>query len=407
MVITGTVFAAFASTHVMDVKFSNNFKKLQGDSPAVRFSEYVGKSLGGSVSPGVIAVKDVEEARRVEEIIKMEVDNPSGQFKRSLSLATMVPDPKQVPERTKLLSTIRGRLTDLDLGEFNKEDRERIEELIDATKTPAWKAEQLPLVFRRLFTTIDEDLTFVLIWPRYNMNWDYNIISWAKALDGLEVDLKTAGLHASLLDQNRVVARVVTKMVSDGPLVMGLAILAVIILLFLDFRSARRVVPVGLTLIIGFLWTMGIMYLFKMNLNVFNIAILPTILGLGIDNAVHMAHRYHLEGRGSMAKVVRTTGSAALLASLTTTIGFGSTILAHHAGVRSMGELALLGFTCAFVASTVFFPALIRAFEGHNREEQYGGKLSDEPPRANRVVPSSGSSRNQPPTEMTARGMDS
>ena len=39
------------------------------------------------------------------------------------------------------------------------------------------------------------------------------------------------------------------------------------------------------------------MYITGIQLNIFNQSVLPTILGIGIDNAVHMQHRYDAEGR--------------------------------------------------------------------------------------------------------------
>ncbi len=88
-----------------------------------------------------------------------------------------------------------------------------------------------------------------------------------------------------------------------------------------------------------------------------------TVIGLGIDNAVHIQLRYQEEGPGALPKVVATTGSASFLASATTAIGFGAAVTAHHYGVQSMGWLAVVGLTCTFVASTIFFPSLLRILE--------------------------------------------
>ena len=138
---------------------------------------------------------------------------------------------------------------------------------------------------------------------------------------------------------------------------------AVLLLLLLDFRHVGRVALVSSTLILGFGWTIGALQFFGFEINVFNMAALPTLLGVGIDNAVHLMHRYLHEGRGSVAKVVSTTGTAALLASITTGIGFGATIIAHHGGIKSMGQLALVGFTAMLIASTVLFPAILQLLE--------------------------------------------
>lgn len=60
-----------------------------------------------------------------------------------------------------------------------------------------------------------------------------------------------------------------------------------------------------------------------------------------------------------MAFVLRRTGVAALLTTLTTAIGFGSGLLAHYAGLRSLATVAVLGIGFAMLAATVFLPCLI------------------------------------------------
>ena len=114
---------------------------------------------------------------------------------------------------------------------------------------------------------------------------------------------------------------------------------------------------------------LGLMYAFGLKVNVFNMAVFPTVLGIGIDNAVHLMHRYDQEGRGSVLKVVLTTGAAAVLASLTTGIGFAATLIAHHNGIKSMGQLAVVGFAGSLLASTVLFPAVLRVLEGRDPKE--------------------------------------
>jgi hypothetical protein len=97
--------------------------------------------------------------------------------------------------------------------------------------------------------------------------------------------------------------------------------------------------------------------------------VIPSVLGLGIDNAVHLQHRYSAEGRGSVALVLATSGAAAMLATATTAIGFGAAIVARHVGIETMGMTALVGFGSVFVATTVAFPALLRLLEGRGRAD--------------------------------------
>jgi len=95
----------------------------------------------------------------------------------------------------------------------------------------------------------------------------------------------------------------------------------------------------------------------------FNVVVIPSIIGIGIDGVVHMHHRYRREGPGSMLLVVRYTGAAILLASLTTAVGFGSSLVSSHQGLKSMGTLALLGILATYLSSVLLYPALMVLLE--------------------------------------------
>jgi predicted RND superfamily exporter protein len=133
--------------------------------------------------------------------------------------------------------------------------------------------------------------------------------------------------------------------------------------LALDFRNPKRVALVALPLVVGLLGLVAVMALWRLELNLFNLVVLPSIIGIGVDNAIHIYHRYRREGRGSVMLVVRYTGAAALLASLTTAVGFGSSMIAHSPGLRSLGSLAVIGIASTFASAVLFFPSVLSLLE--------------------------------------------
>ena len=104
------------------------------------------------------------------------------------------------------------------------------------------------------------------------------------------------------------------------------------------------------------------MRLFDIPFNFANLVAVPLIIGVGIDNGVHVIHRIRLEGRQGMDVVLRHTGRAILIASLTTMIGFGSLALASHRGMASLGAVLLLGVGSCLITSTVVLPNVLVTF---------------------------------------------
>ena len=108
---------------------------------------------------------------------------------------------------------------------------------------------------------------------------------------------------------------------------------------------------------------MGFMYVFDIKLNLYNMVAFPTIIGMGIDNGVHVFHRYREAGKGSLRLVLRTTGIALLATSLTTMVGFSGLVPAHHPALTSIGVLSLVGLGCCFITSVTLLPALLQLRE--------------------------------------------
>jgi hypothetical protein len=137
--------------------------------------------------------------------------------------------------------------------------------------------------------------------------------------------------------------------------------LAVTLILLIDFRSLRDTALALLPLALGVIWMMGAMRLLGFDFNFANLVAVPLIIGVGIDNGVHVIQRMRLEGREGMARVLRHTGRAILIASLTTMIGFGSLVLSSHRGGRSLGAALLLGVGACLLTSTIVLPNLLVA----------------------------------------------
>ncbi len=152
-----------------------------------------------------------------------------------------------------------------------------------------------------------------------------------------------------------------TRLMTEGYVNGGLyAMTAIIIYVSFLFRNLRTVFFVLLPVVAGSIWTVGVMELIGLKLNMANLVILPLILGIGVVNGIHITHRYREEEDKHTSVLGKSTGLAVLLSSLTTMIGFGSMMVADHYGVYSLGLVLTLGVFNCLVASVTFLPALLK-----------------------------------------------
>jgi len=137
----------------------------------------------------------------------------------------------------------------------------------------------------------------------------------------------------------------------------------IFILMLFAFKSLRWTIIALLPLVVGLVVTFGIMMIFDIRLNFYNLVVLPAILGIGEDNGVHVASRYIEEGRQSMWKVLKSTGQHISVGSMTTMLGFMGLLFTTHPGLYSIGLLATIGIGMTLLTALILLPAIIQFLE--------------------------------------------
>jgi predicted RND superfamily exporter protein len=139
----------------------------------------------------------------------------------------------------------------------------------------------------------------------------------------------------------------------------GVVVLMAIVL----FRGIRAVLIVSLAPVVGVFWTLGILRYFDLQENPFNDVLLPVMLSMvGLTDGVHLMVEIRrqsaagLNGRDAARVALDKVGLACFLTSLTTAIGFGSLVLAHHEVVQEFGLSCVLGVAILFVAVITVIP---------------------------------------------------
>jgi len=128
----------------------------------------------------------------------------------------------------------------------------------------------------------------------------------------------------------------------------------------LMIRRWRETLLALLPLVLGLLWTLGLMKVFGIRFNLANIWGLPLIIGTSAEFGLNMMFRY-LEGRSHGGPLVaRSTVMAVALSGVQTMVGFGSLMIATHRGIFSLGMLLTIGMACGLAASLIVLPVVLR-----------------------------------------------
>ncbi|MDB6065069.1 MAG: hpnN [Pedosphaera sp.] len=135
------------------------------------------------------------------------------------------------------------------------------------------------------------------------------------------------------------------------------ALAAIVLMVFLHFRSLVCVILSLLPVAVGSAWLLGIMGLTGTPFNPANIMTLPLVIGIGVTNGIQILNRLAEEQKpGVLAK---STGKAVLVSGLTAITGFGSLILAKHQGIKSLGIVMSVGIATCMIAGLTLLPVVI------------------------------------------------
>jgi hopanoid biosynthesis associated RND transporter like protein HpnN len=138
------------------------------------------------------------------------------------------------------------------------------------------------------------------------------------------------------------------------------ALAAIVLVLLLDFRKVTHILLALAPLAMGVLMTLGIMGIFDVTLNPANMIVFPLILGVGVDNGVHVIHDFLEQWHhGRRYRLGRATGWGMFVAALTTILGFGTLMISQHRGLVSLGLVLTLGVTCCMFGALIVLPALL------------------------------------------------
>ena len=218
----------------------------------------------------------------------------------------------------------------------------------------------------------------------------------------LEEDLRaTDDMVVTLMLAEGVNVEVNRELLSSAYLIAIMAVV-VTILLWLSLRRASDVAIVAVGLVLSLLWMQGLIgwaiilgqrygmeVIFRSQFS----NLLPIlVLALGIDDSLHVLHRYKEERRegASPEQAVHTSisrvGRAILLTSTTTIVAFMANMTSNIAALRSFGIEAGLGVLSAFILTGLWVPLVRYDFDLWMESR---GKLQEEKEGLVHMVPQS------------------
>jgi 1-acyl-sn-glycerol-3-phosphate acyltransferase len=161
---------------------------------------------------------------------------------------------------------------------------------------------------------------------------------------------------------------------NDFNKLIGYSLGIVVLILFFFFRSFSLVLVTSIPILLTWWLTIGIMGMFHIEFNIFNIIISTFIFGLGIDYSIFITTGL-LKEYSKGEKVLRTYRTSILLSAITTVLGIGVLIFAKHPALYSISLVSLIGILSAVFVAFTIQPLLFLLFIGSKEKRPISLRL--------------------------------
>lgn len=385
IVIGGTVIAALVIYFHSQLTFQYEFGELEPEFPQYQEFRKMSAQVHDSDKRNpayILADTDKEVIQILDKLReKMQQDTLSPTIADVEALQERFPPSDSAAQaKLKEIAQIRELLND---PFIKNQENEQLDKLRRASKTTKpLDVNQIPAYLKNRFVTKSGDIgRFVMVYPSVGLSDGRNSIAFKNDVGKVTLDNGKTFYAAST---SIVAAEMLELMHDESPYMVTATFILIFIFMLIAFRSLKWTVIAMIPLVVGLLWTFGLMMLLGFQFNFYNLIVLPAILGIGEDNGVHLAHRYREEGKNSMWDVLSSTGQHITIGSVTTMLGFAGLLFTHHPGLKSIGELATIGIGLTLLSALTFLPSMIQWLEDKDMihfDDQHGGHQDEEEPK--------------------------
>lgn len=373
--LTGTaVVMLLLCTGLVRLRYETDLSQVFNRKvPALATVERIGELFGLNGAPWVSSAPDLDAARDLAA--RFRADPVFGQVvtvtdflpapveaeRRRDALAAVVP---QLRQRLSTLEGLRGT-TDETLATLARLAGIAIPKELSAREALDGATTGLSALVRAADSgpPVPGDLPDALRQRFAGADGEVLVLAYAQGnvLDGATARDQRRAAQAIDPDATSLSALLEAVMVAERPWlpwVAGGTIAFVGLVVWLDFRRPRLALLAFVPVLVGSFATLGVLGWVGVAFNPMTVIVLPLLVGLGVDEGIHVVHRIVEDGDRPYAASAAAVGRAIVMTTTTTLASFAVLLLTDHPGLESMAWVMLVGMTLSLLASITTLPAL-------------------------------------------------
>jgi uncharacterized protein len=374
-----TVIASVVVYRFIPNSIEYDFSKMRNKSSAVDGTEALEKRVSklwvGSMTPAVVLLDTPADGPSVCDAVMKQNDSrprPEQMVDNCFNVYDMLP--KDQDKKLPILKRFNRLLDQKWIGDVKGDVGKKLRTVKRSLKKYKLEVDDLPDDLVRNFTDLAGGVgTFAFINPRSGMPLSngHNLIRFADTIQNITTPDGRV-FHAT--GQSLIFSDIVKIVKEETPLLTLVSLIAVLVLVLIFIRKMSEGYVIAVALIWTVLMMLGAMGLWGIKINFFNFIALPLTFGVGVDYALNVTVRFHMDRKSHVVDILRHTGGAVALCATTTIIGYFVLTRSTNQAVAQFGTIAIIGEFASIFAAVVLVPAIIIAVRRKKKSDQ---QLSD------------------------------
>jgi hypothetical protein len=237
----------------------------------------------------------------------------------------------------------------------------------------------LPPEVRRLFVSSKEgsEKSLVYVFSGIDRSTTQNIARFGSMVSDIPL---SGGSEVSASGEWMITYDIMNIMNEEVPITIAIVMVAMLVFLIIDLRRMGDALVIFSCLVVNMLLFCAFMIITGTTINILNVAMIPIVVGTGIDSLIHFYYRFREGSSSDLRRAWKEMFSPILIANMTTIVGFGGFVLSGNAALRSIGMLAITGVLATIVVSLFFFPVLMKGISLLRLRRESGVVLAEDAP---------------------------
>jgi predicted RND superfamily exporter protein len=163
-------------------------------------------------------------------------------------------------------------------------------------------------------------------------------------------ELRAAHPGVTFASAAALLGEVTPALISDAPWIIALVFLGLLVATAVASRSGAVTLDVFLATMLSTVLFAATLTIFGIDLHLYNLLAVPVVIGLAVDGAVHVRWAHDTQS----PREQYATFEAVAASTLTSMAAFGALLTADSPGLRSLGEVGVIGLAVSLAVNLVW-----------------------------------------------------